>query len=338
MLISVEHGHRRLTLSVPGDLAVEALLPILVDACGADVTASWALLPRGGPALPPERSLAGAGLGPGALLALRMTGPGERPVPATWRAARRAAELERALAAAPRSGGAVIALSAPRSGGGATTVTALLATLLARTFAEPPFAIDGDLERRSLSQLLGLRLRVSPATYADLVTGRLRAGDIPRPLGVEVLPAPEPAGEGPVDAAACTAMLGRLRAAGRLVLLDCPAGLGTAWGQAAWAAADQVVLVADGRTTGAAEVTPVAEGLTGAGLAAVVVANRVRAGARPTRALAAALGAGVPVVAVPRDPVASALLRAGQLTPEATPEAWRRAAAQLATTLAAGWG
>ncbi|HXM58631.1 MAG TPA: EsaB/YukD family protein, partial [Candidatus Dormibacteraeota bacterium] len=71
--VSVEHGHGRVTLSVPDDVAVESLLPPLLDACGADTTATWTLAPRGGAPIAARRTLREAGVPPGAVLALRMT-------------------------------------------------------------------------------------------------------------------------------------------------------------------------------------------------------------------------------------------------------------------------
>src|SRR5215472_15365929 len=142
ILVSVERGHRRVTLAVPDDLPVEALLPLLVEACGADRTATWALIPRGGGPIEARRNLREAGIWPGAVLALRLSGAGEQPrapvvravnlpdlpgpaapwrrlgaaiaaavsggdavalARAGWRATGRVAALERVVAAAPRS-------------------------------------------------------------------------------------------------------------------------------------------------------------------------------------------------------------------------------------------
>lgn len=373
MVVTVEHGHARLTLSLPEDVAVESLLPELVDRCGDDPTASWALVPAGGEPLESRRTLAQAGVLPGALLALRMLGPGERPprwagwgpsvpgvprrllgphrlvlallaagddgVLASWRATAHTARLERAVAEAPRARGVAIAVAAVQPAAGATTVAALLCAQLARALAEPPLAIDGDLDERSLSRHLAPRLRLPAEAYRELVGGRLRLGELASaghgPHGVALLPAPDPPGPA-LDAAECAALVPRLAAEGRVVVLDCPGGFRTPWGQAAWAAADQVVLVADARVADAAPAASVAARLAGTGVPVALVANHARIGSRGVRALTA-LGLHAPVVRLAHDPHTAARLRDGQLTWEAMPGGWRRAAALLAAALAVRW-
>jgi MinD-like ATPase involved in chromosome partitioning or flagellar assembly len=233
----------------------------------------------------------------------------------------------------------VIAVSPVRPGCGATTVAALLASFLAGTLREPPLAIDADLESRSLSLHLDPRRRLSPEAYADVVDGRLRLGEAALaaqgPYAVALLPAPERAGP-PPDAAACTALLARLREGGGVVMLDCPAGFQTSWGQAAWAAADQFVLVADGRSGHLDGLAPAATTLAGAGIAVAAVANRSPLRGQTVRA-AAALGLDGPVVALPDDAEAAAELRLGRLPWEAAPRAWQRGIAHLASALAARW-
>jgi MinD-like ATPase involved in chromosome partitioning or flagellar assembly len=385
MLISVEHGHGLRTLAVPDDLAIEALLPLMVETCGEDAGASWALLPRGGDPIPPRRTLRQAGVRDGSILTLFPTGPGERRparagrspalpgvprrrwlverlalaglaagghsseeasaggggplerVRKSWRATGHVARLERAAGTAAPGRGIVIALAPVRPGRGSTTVTALLAMLLARALPGTPLAIDADLVTRALTLNLGPRRRLDPDTYLALVEGRQRLGEAGRagvpPYGVALLPAPEPAPPAP-DAAACAALLASLRAAGDVVLVDCPASFATPWGQAAWAAADQFVLVADGSPGDLAAAAAAASRLEAAGTPVVVVANRARLRARTVRQ-AAALGLTAPVVAVPDDPPGAALLRAGQLPWEVAPPAWRRPVAQVAAALAA---
>jgi MinD-like ATPase involved in chromosome partitioning or flagellar assembly len=346
MLISLDHGHRRLSLSVPGDLPVESLVPLLVDACGADASATWALVPRGDTPLRPGQTLREAGMWPGALLALRATDAGERRPPRAgwplagareaWHAADRIDRLERAIAAAPWEAGVVITVASLRPQAGATTITALLAVLLARVLRRPPLAIDAGLETRALSRHLAPQVRLRSETYLDVVAGRLRLGDLATtgqgPYGVALLPAPEHRGATP-DATACAALVARLKARGLVVLVDCPTGFATPWGQAAWAAADQFVLVADGRAGDLSALAPAASSLTAAGIPIGVVSNRARLRARTIRA-AAALGLTGPTVGIADDPMAAAQLRAGLLTWEAAPPGWRIATAELAASLA----
>ena len=353
MAISVEHGHTRVTLAVPEDLAVEALLPLLVDACGADDGASWTLVPRGGGPLPARRTLREAGVPPGAILSLRMTGTGEhRPPPRVrsanlaglprrpprWQVADYLAALERQLGVAPRRG-VVVAVASIAPGCGKTTVAALVAVLLARALPEPPLAVDADLASRALSRLMAPHRGLSLETYADVIGGRLRPGELPGaapgPYGVALLPAPAHPGQ-PLDAAACTAFAARLRAERPVTLLDCPAGFATAWSQAAWAAADQFVLVAEDGPADLADLAAVASTLAGGGAAVAVVANRARRRGGRTRAAAAA-GLGAPLVALPDDPVTAAALRDGSLRWETTPTAWRQPITELAAALSLRW-
>ena len=356
MAISVEHGHARVTLAVPADVPVETLLPLLVDACGADDGATWTLVPRGGEPVGARRTLREAGVPAGAILTLRMAGPGEQRPPAPvrsagtaglpgrpprWRAAEYLADLERRVgAAAPRPGaGVVVAVVSIAPGCGKTTVASLLAMVLARALPEPPLAVDADLASRSLSRLLAPHRGLSQETYAGVVGGRLRPGELPRTApgayGLALLPAPAHPSP-PLDAAACAAFAARLRAEWAVTLLDCPAGFATAWSQAAWAAADQFVLVADDGPADLADLAAVASTLAAGGASVAVVANRARRRGRRARA-AAAEGLQAPVVGVPDDEAAAAALREGVLTWAAAPAAWRLPVAELAAALSTHW-
>jgi MinD-like ATPase involved in chromosome partitioning or flagellar assembly len=347
ILVTVEHPGGPTTLSVPDDLAVELLLPLLAGACRVDGTATWALLPRGGGPIGSERTLREAGVWQGAILVLRQTGPGERtgradprrgialpripkggwPRPlATWRDGGQVARLEREIEAAPRRRGVVIAVASIQRGSGKTTVAALLASLLVRTRPQPPLLVDGDLASRALSRQMAPTFRMPSTTYAELVGRRLRLAELrPAPIGpagVRLLPAPDHPAAAP-DAADCTAMVAELRSGWGVTVLDCAAGFATPWGRAAWAEADQFVLVADGRAAELATLESVAARLAASGAAVAVLANRVRA-------------AGT-LAALPDDPIAAALLRAGELGWDAAPEPWRRAIASALAALAARW-
>jgi Mrp family chromosome partitioning ATPase len=352
ILVTVHHEGGRTTLSVPDDMTVELLLPLIVGACRADGTATWALCPRGGRPVAGERTLREAGVWQGAILALRQTGAGEREhlpppergrvgvgaprharrggaptrPPATlpqrvegtwfpWRWRGRLAQLESAVADAPRRRGMVIAVASLERGCGKTTVVALLAALLAKSRPQPPLVVDGDLRTRTLSRMLAPAFRMTPATYRRLVERSMRLADLRPaavgPAGVRLLPAPDRPPLTP-DADGCRALLAELRSTWGVTVLDCAAGFGTPWAQAAWAAADQFVLVTDGQPQERAALGPVTETLAGAGVVATVVS------------LAA-------------DPNAAALLRAGELPWDAAPPAWRTAVAGAAAELVASW-
>ncbi|HXM57230.1 MAG TPA: EsaB/YukD family protein [Candidatus Dormibacteraeota bacterium] len=328
ILVTVEHERGRTTLSVPDDVAVELLLPQIVDACHADGTATWALSPRGGRPVAGDRTLREAGVWQGAVLALRQVEPGEpQPDPpaaggraklrlfSKWGARERLAHLERAVTDAPRRRGVVIAVASLERGCGKTTVAALLAALLAKARSQPPLAIDGDLGTRALSRMLAPAFRMTSSTYLDLVERRLRLADLrPGAIGpacVRLLPAPDRP-QLPPDAAGCRALLAELRSTWGVTVLDCAAGFGTPWAQAAWAAADQFVLVTGGQP-------------------------RERAALEPVTASLAEAGAAVAVVTLSDDPMAATLLRAGELPWEAAPAAWRTTVAGAAASLVARW-
>jgi MinD-like ATPase involved in chromosome partitioning or flagellar assembly len=342
ILVTVEHPDGRTTLSVPDDLAIERLLPLVARACRVDATATWALLPRGGGPIGDGRTLREAGVWRGAILVLRQTGPGERAEAApgrgpglalrwpraltAWRDTGQVARLEHAVEVAPRRRGVVIAVASLQPRSGKTTVAALLALLLLRARAHPPLVVDGDLASRALSRQMAPTFRMPSATYADLVERRRRLADLrPAPIGpggMPMLPAPDHPAIAP-EAADCAAMVAELRSGWGVTVLDCAAGFATPWGRAAWAEADQFVLVADGRGADLARLESVAAKLTAAGAAVAVVANRVRAaGTAP---------------ALPDDPIAAALLRAGELGWDAAPEPWRSAVATALASLAADW-
>jgi Mrp family chromosome partitioning ATPase len=334
ILVTVEHERGRTTLSVPDDMTVELLLPLIVDACRADGTARWALAARGGRPVEGERTLHEAGVWQGAILALRQTSPGERAAASTierppavpgaallerarsaWGGRERLARMERAVADAARRRGMVIAVASLERGCGKTTVAALFAALLAKERSQPPLVVDGDLRARALSRMLAPTFRMTSATYLDLVEGRKRLLDLRPaavgPAGVRLLPTPDRPHLAP-DPADCRKLLDELRSSWGVTVVDCAAGFGTPWARAAWAAADQFVLVTRGEARDRAALDPVAATLTGA-------------------------GAAVAVVTLSHDPMAAALLRAGELPWDAAPAAWRTAVAGAAATLAARW-
>jgi MinD-like ATPase involved in chromosome partitioning or flagellar assembly len=372
ILVTVEHGAGRTTLSVPDDLAVELLLPLVVRACRADPTAIWALQPRGGEPVDGERTLEEAGVWQGAILILRQTAGGERRPPrdpkpaaaprverlprgqrvglaltaaragaapaqgaprsplararAAWRDSGHVARLERTIAEAPRRRGVVIAVASLQPGCGKTTVAALLASLLARARPQPPLVVDGDLTSRALSRQLAPTFRMPSTTYAELVGRRRRLADLrPAPIGpsgIKLLPAPDHPAAAP-EAADCAALVTELRAGWGVTLIDCAAGFATPWGRAAWAEADQFVLVTGNRPAEPATVESVAAQLAASGAAVAVVANRARS-------------AGT-AAALPDDPIAAALLRAGELGWDAAPEPWRSAIAGVLAALVVHW-
>ena len=254
---------------------------------------------------------------------------------AAWRDSGHLARLEETIAAAPRRRGVVIAVTSLATGCGKTTAAVLLASLLARARSQPPLVVDGDLASRALTRQLAPNFRMAPGTYLDVVERRVRLADLrPAPIGaygIRLLPAPDHPAEPPATSD-CAALIADLRAAWGLTVLDCAAGFATPWGRAAWTEADQFVLVARDAPADLVALEKVASALGGAGTAVVVVANRARS-ARGT----APPSLRAPVAVLPEDGVAAALLGAGELAWDATPEAWRRAIAGATAALAERW-
>jgi Mrp family chromosome partitioning ATPase len=356
ILVTVEHQGAT-TLSVPDDMAVELLLPLVVGACRADPTATWALVPRGGEPIEGDRTLREVGVWQGAILTLRQRAGGDRRPPrrrreraaapaerlprgerlrlalraartgpwpgqgrlaraqAAWRDSGHVARLERRIAEADGRRGVVIAVISLRPGCGKTTVATLLASLLARVRSQPPLVVDGDLASRALSRQMAPTFRMPSARYAEVVARRVRLADLrPAPIGpqgIRLLPAPDHPAVAP-DASECGALIADLRSRSGVTLVDCAAGFQTPWSLAAWNEADQFVLVAEDRPAEVAALEPVTQRLTESSAASAVVA-------------------------LAHDPVAAALLRAGELGWDAAPEPWRIAVAGAAASLVAKW-
>jgi MinD-like ATPase involved in chromosome partitioning or flagellar assembly len=317
---------------VADDQPIEALLPLLVDACGVDDTATWALRPRGSGPIDSRRTLREAGVWHGAILGLQQAEPGERPADVIDGA--EAAGPPRQLSRWRRAGIATSsALGRPRAGAGRGPVARARAAWratdrvawLERSIAAAARPHGVTIAVASIAPGCG-RTTVT-ALLAALLTSV-------RPPGVALLPAPGGSARA-LDATACTTLIARLRAEGELVLLDCPAGFSNPWGQAAWAAADQFVLVAEDRAGDLAALARVASTLAGAGLPVAVVANRSRPWEPTTFARQAALPG--TLVALPEHEAAAAELREGRLAWDAAPQGWRIAIAELASALSRTW-
>jgi MinD-like ATPase involved in chromosome partitioning or flagellar assembly len=276
----------------------------------------------------------------------------EKPGPAArWRhsmaATDRLALLEEQVRTATITESVVIAVVSPKGGVGKTTITGLLATLLAELRRDPVLALDanadfGNLaarlcspERRGMSApdlwAWSQGREVSPAALAQ----HLGQG----PHGVRVLGSP-----GETDAMLAAAdhglyegLLGWLRGFGGVIVADCGTGLLDPPTRAALEAADQIVLVTDSAADTARLVVEAGQHLA-SGRPCWLVANKVpRRGARvDLDAVRSALPGLAGSVVVPAVDLAENVL-----TPafrwEAAPGPWRGPVRELAARLAGCW-
>jgi hypothetical protein len=320
----------------------------------------WSLVPRGGDALDRERTLRQSGLYQGAILQLRAEDPGpglatpRPPAPWAeiaslqlrraggwaWRAGGQArlpvtketgaairnprrpvsGDLDGGLASALAEPGLVIAVLSEEQGAGATTVTALLATLLPRLRQAPVAAVDTEGPSGRLSLYLTPADR-QPATHAR--------------DGLRLLPAPVPAG--PADAegeAAYDALFAQLGRLGGLAVVDCglPASLGA---RATLARADVCVAVsrAPGAAAGWTDLTAGLKRRPDQRLVAAVNRAGRPAPGRPRRdTVAAAEG----TLSLTYEPAAASRLRAGVFSWEDAPRSWKAEVRALAETLLVG--
>jgi hypothetical protein len=356
IVVTVESPRGRLTIRIPDDVPVEQLLADLLDATGRQPgSGRWSLVPRGGDALDPERTLRQSGLYQGAILQLRSEDP--EPGLATpghrapwieiaslqlrragawaWRAGsqarlavrtetgaavRKSSDLDGRIAGALAEPDLVIAVLSEEQGAGATTVTALLATLLARLREAPVTVVDTEGPSGRLSLYLTPAAR-QPGAYPLSPATRLK-----------LLPAPVPAG--PADAqgeAAYDALFAELERLGELAVVDC--GLpGTLGARATLARADLCVAVcrAPGGTAAWRDRTAGQGRRPGQRLVAVLNRAGRPAPGRPRRDTVAADEG---TVSLTYEPAAASRLRAGAFSWEDAPRSWKADVRALAEAL-----
>jgi hypothetical protein len=352
--VTLESPRGRLTLAVPDDAPVEALLPELVEACGCEEEGfRWSLRARGGPVLNPSFGLEQNGVYRGAILEL-LPGQPWRRGEASWaevlvdRGARALASLRptragdtaaaasrRAVAEATVPTPLLLAVLATEREAGATTVAALLGIVLARLRRERVAAVDADPRHATLSQSLAEGRR--PAT-AELVAAASPAGRasllsqlVAGPHGLLVLPAPLPDGaEAHLEQALYAALLAQLSRAVVIAVADCgPADQGP--GRAVLASADLGVLVCRPDELDGGAVEERVRRLRRSCRSVVAVANRARS--KPP----AVPGADA-TLALSDEARAAAGLRGGTFAWAAAPPSWQVEVPALAAALLTGRG
>ena len=324
LVVTIESPSGQRLVSVPDDAPVEDLLPALVQECeGGDDGAGWSLAAQGEPALEAGQTLAEAGLFPGAVLVLTApppvvnVPPTPRPPPIE---SMREAEYSRLLDAAIVSRtvrSTVIAVVATHPGAGATTVAALLATVLSALRDDRVVAVDANAESGALSHWLVPDGALPGDLYRSLFAPEVTPAEVANALvaadpRLSVLPAPiDASGTRAADGSGWVRLVEHLRHLHHIVIIDCGTRRGVV------NSADQVVLVS--KYGPAAAIRPIPKPV-------VFVANQAPRRRRIN-------GVEITIAAEPR---AAARLRRRGFAWNDAPPAWRVAVRELAAVLMSG--
>jgi cellulose biosynthesis protein BcsQ len=253
----------------------------------------------------------------------------------------RATESDRAIAAAILERGLLIAVLGRERGAGASTVAALLATLLARLRGDRVVAVDTDPLSASLSLSLSPSRRVRAAELLSAVapggTGSLNQHLVREQHGLFVLPAPILAGTGAaarLDQAAYTALLAQLTRSAELAVVDCGVA-DVPGGRAALASADLAVIVSRADELEGRRLGQIVQAARASCRSVVVLVNRSRR-PRQARTARANLTGADHTVWLSDEPAAAARLRAAAFSWEAAPRSWHGEVRALAAALLIG--
>jgi MinD-like ATPase involved in chromosome partitioning or flagellar assembly len=369
LTVSVDSPSGRHAIDMPLDRRVEDLMPALVQACeGGGDGAGWKLAPQGEAPIEGSRTLGECGLFRGAVLVLAPPPPGEaadhvlegtggisiasppalarrlagllttpEPSADTGRAGREAyiRMLEDAIAASRPGGSTVVAVISDRPGAGATTITALLATLINELRADRVAVVDANPESAALSHWMSPDSGVAKDSYSSLfgpspTPGQVQASLVSIAPRLWVLPAS--AGQSSArsaDAAAWRRLINHLRRLHNVVIVDCGAGMHRPAGQGALGEADQIVLVRNTAGQGPDAIAADVSAARSDGRAVVLVANQAR---RPVRARSSAGGVQQVTIAYEKD--AAQRLKTRGFSWTNAPASWQEAVRELAATLA----
>lgn len=336
LLVTVESPSGRITVSLPQTARVAALLPSLVKACeGRDDASGWMLAPLGEAVLDGVQSLAEAGVYSGAVLRLIPPPPTEaapppraRPAPAPRIEAMGEWDYRRTLDRAIDSGrqtSNVIAVVGSQAGVGATTVAALLATLLAEVRRDRIACVDASPSSGALSQWLAPDGALPAEVYRSLFEPRVTPQTVEGALVTAgprlwVLPGPLDPTVGSGDAAAWKRVLEHLRRLRHVVVIDCGAGTRREMVVAGVESADHIVFV---NKPGADKAPPQLS------KPVVAVTNLSRRRTRMHRS------GSIPHITIPVEQHAAVLLKRRGFDWVAAPGAWQEAVRELAAVLIA---
>lgn len=331
LLVTVLGPAGSLDLVVPAEAPIGALLDPLArlhgDARRAPLHGEqlpahdWSLAPIGGDPLAHDRSLAGCGMGDGAVLVLSGGFPPD----------------DTATAATVRRCAVVGVLSAA-AGMGRTTVTALLAGALSGSRQGLTVAVDAHPGRGSLTERLAPDHRVTAADLLPLIDHPALTRDELvaclawyGPRGALLPSRPSQGRAPPLDQRDWARLVRGLVRHSAALVLDCGPGLGDPGARAVMATADQVVVLSEPYPSRASRW--LAQTLVDNGLPVVVVPTRA-----PPRLDTAALAGRLPgvrgVVPLAHHPVGQ-----DEPAPSGTgvPTSWQAKARRLAELLVADW-
>jgi MinD-like ATPase involved in chromosome partitioning or flagellar assembly len=349
LVITIDGPSGKRLVSVPENATVADLLPGLVEVCeGSRDSAGWKLAPQGEGAMDGAQTLAQVGLYDGAVVRLIAPEPKIAVAPPTPVAAPAPPRIERmdefeyrrmldgAIAASGARASSVIAVVGLHPGAGATTVVALLSTLLSSLRGEQLCAVDANTESGALSHWLvpesALRGEAYESLFAAdagprevasaLVAANPRMVVLPAPVDTSLVVAAEPAAWGRV--------IEHLRHLHHVVVIDCGAGLRREAVQAAIGAADQVVLVARAEASDRENVEPALALLRKLAKPVVVVRNESRRRERTRRS-----AAGIQRVTLTFEPASATQLKRRGFDWSEAPAAWNEGVRELAALLVA---
>jgi MinD-like ATPase involved in chromosome partitioning or flagellar assembly len=243
--------------------------------------------------------------------------------------------LEDAIAASRIGPSRVVAVISSQPGVGATTVAALLATMLGALRGDRVAVVDASPESAALSHWLSPDSGLAPGTYrllfgSALTPDQVQAAMVRAGSGLWVLPAS--ADQATARAAGVEAwrrLIEQLRHLHNNVIVDCGAVVQRGAGKAAFDGADQVVIVSRADARGIEKVGADVAASDSLRRAVVVVANQAP---RPQRARTSA--AGVQQVTLVFDRAAALRLKTRGFSWDQAPASWQEGVRELAATLA----
>ncbi|MDQ6920276.1 MAG: EsaB/YukD family protein [Candidatus Dormibacteraeota bacterium] len=242
-------------------------------------------------------------------------------------AERQRPDPDSAISTARFQRGLLIAVLGGERGAGATTVAALLATLLAHLRPDRVTAMDTDVVSGSLSLWLTPGRRIPAADLESAVAqgrgaGALRPQLVGERHGLLVLPAPMlGGGGGKLDQPFYAALVAHLTAWAELAVVDCGAAE-TAAARASLVAADIAVVVCPPEDPDSRRVEQALQAARTVCRSVVLVTNRVQRSRASNDGRARMAGADNHF-ALSDEPAAAARLRAAAFDWQAAPKSWQ---------------